>query len=238
MEMALGFDIGNPQFWVAVGQIILIDLLLSGDNAMVIALACRNLPQRQRRMGVLWGVGGAVGLRVLLTIFAVTLLALPYLKLVGGVLLLWIGIKLVAENKSSKTHEIDASTSFSTAIKTIILADLVMSLDNVVAVAAAARGSFFLLLFGLALSIPLMIWSSQLFLRILDRFPLIISLGGGLLGWIALSMATTDPVVTENLKFFDSDGILVGSAPYLGFALVLGWGLLHGSSRDKSVTDS
>ena len=135
------------------------------------------------------GSGGAVGLRVILTIFAVSLLSLPYLKLFGGLLLIWIGIKLVSEIKNQKSHDVDVSTSFGVAIKTIILADLVMSLDNVVAVAAAARDSVFLLLFGLALSIPLMIWSSQIFLRLIDRFPFIVLLGGGLLGWIAVSMA-------------------------------------------------
>ena len=228
MHTTLTLDIYDPQFWVAVGQIIIIDLLLSGDNAMVIAMACRQLPEKQRKLGVLWGVGGAVGLRVILTIFAVSLLSLPYLKLVGGVLLIWIGIKLVSECKNEKSHNVDVSTSFGVAIKTIILADLVMSLDNVVAVAAAARDSVFLLLFGLALSIPLMIWSSQIFLKLIDRFPLIVLLGGGLLGWIAVSMAITDPVLSEfwihsphNRNFYQD------WAPLVGFMVIVIWGLLN-----------
>ena len=190
-------DFNSYEFWVAVGQIIMIELLLSGDNAMVIALACRNLPEEQRKRGILWGVGGAIGLRVVLTIFAVTLLALPYLKFFGALLLFWIAVKLVSEINAEKGHEIESSANFLTAIKTIIMADVVMSLDNVVAVAAAARDSIFLLLFGLALSIPLMIWSSQIFLRLIDKFPIIIIFGGALLGWIAGSMAVSDLVVHQ-----------------------------------------
>jgi YjbE family integral membrane protein len=195
LHTPLSLDLLNPQFWVAVLQIILIDILLSGDNAVVIALACRNLPAEQRRLGVFWGVGGAIALRVVLTFFAVALLSLNFVKLVGASLLMWIGIKLVLPQQQAGGHEIAAAGSLLTAIRTIIVADLVMSLDNVVAVAAAARDSVFLLLFGLALSIPLMVWASQLILRLIDRFPVIILGGGALLGWIALSMAITDPVV-------------------------------------------
>jgi YjbE family integral membrane protein len=195
LHTPLSLDPLNPQFWIAVLQIVLIDILLSGDNAVVIALACRNLPDHQRRMGVFWGVGGAIALRVVLTFFAVALLALSYVKLVGAVLLLWIGIKLVLPQKDGGGHEIVAAGSLVAAIRTIIVADFVMSLDNVVAVAAAARDSVFLLIFGLALSIPLMVWASQLILRLMDRWPVIIMAGGALLGWIALSMAMADPVV-------------------------------------------
>jgi YjbE family integral membrane protein len=198
MHAPLTLDLTNPQFWVAVLQIILIDILLSGDNAVVIALACRNLPDRQRRMGVFWGVGGAIILRVTLTFFAVSLLTLPYVKLVGGALLLWIGIKLILpDDHQEGGHEIAAASNLFGAIRTIIVADFVMSLDNVLAVAAAARDSVFLLIFGLALSIPLMVWASQLILRLMDRYPIIIMLGGALLGWIALSMATSDPLVKD-----------------------------------------
>lgn len=199
MHTPLTLDPLNPQFWVAVLQIVLIDILLSGDNAVVIALACRNLSGRQRRLGIIWGVGGAIGLRVVLTFFAVTLLALSYVKLVGGALLLWIGIRLVLPQHEDGGTQIKAASSLSSAIRTIIVADLVMSLDNVIAVAAAARDSVFLLVFGLALSIPLMVWASQIILRLMDRFPAIILVGGALLGWIALSMAITDPVVRPGL---------------------------------------
>ena len=200
MHTPLTLDPSNPQFWVAVLQIIIIDLLLSGDNAVVIALACRNLPERQRRLGIFWGVGGAIGLRVVLTFFAVTLLTLSYVKLVGGALLMWIGIKLVLPQPEDGGHEIKAAGNLFAAIRTIIVADFVMSLDNVIAVAAAARDSVFLLIFGLALSIPLMVWASQLILRLMDRFPMIIVGGGALLGWIAMSMAITDPVVKPVLE--------------------------------------
>jgi YjbE family integral membrane protein len=190
-------DLSSPQFWIAVLQIILIDILLSGDNAVVIALACRNLPPRQRRLGIFWGVGGAIILRVTLTFFAVSLLAIPYLKIVGAALLLWIGVKLIQPQDNGEGHEIRAAGNLLGAIRTIIIADFVMSLDNVIAVAAAARDSLFLLIFGLALSIPLMVWASQLILRLMDRFPSIIVLGGALLGWVGLSMAVHDPVVTD-----------------------------------------
>ena len=216
-------DFSSPLFWVAVGQIVIIDLLLSGDNAMVIALACRKLPNNQRKLGIFWGVSGAIILRVVLTFFAVTLLSLPYLKIIGGALLIWIGIKLLTEDKGGDSNSVDASASLAVAIKTIILADVVMSLDNVVAVAAAARGSVFLLFFGLALSIPLMIWSSQLFLRLIDRFSFIIFFGGGLLGWIALSMAITDPILS-NIPIDLNKNHLNIVLPGLGAMLVIAAG--------------
>ena len=219
MHTPLSLDPLNPQFWVAVLQIIVIDILLSGDNAVVIALACRNLPEDQRRSGVFWGVGGAIALRVILTFFAVTLLTLDYVKLVGAALLLWIGIKLVLPQKEGAGEEIVAAGNLFAAIRTIIVADLVMSLDNVVAVAAAARDSVFLLVFGLALSIPLMVWASQLILRLMDRFPVIILGGGALLGWIALSMAVADPVVKPALEAY---GLWINwLAPAAGATMVI-----------------
>jgi len=202
-------DISSPQFWIAVAQIVLIDLVLSGDNAVVIALACRSLPERQRRMGIFWGVGGAIALRIALTFFAVSLLSIPYLKIVGAALLLWIGVKLLQPQHDEYGHEIKAAGSLLGAIRTIIIADLVMSLDNVIAVAAAARDSLFLLIFGLALSIPLMVWASRLILRLMDRFPSIILLGGALLGWVGLSMAVHDPVVKD---------WVAAQAPWLNYA--------------------
>ncbi len=222
MYTPLSLDPLNPQFWVAVLQIILIDILLSGDNAVVIALACRNLPDQQRRLGVFWGVGGAIALRVILTFFAVALLTVSYVKIVGAALLMWIGIKLVLPQIDEGGHEIEAAGSLWAAIRTIIVADFVMSLDNVIAVAAAARGSVFLLIFGLALSIPLMVWASQIILRLMDRFPVIILGGGGLLGWIALSMAITDPVAKPLLEPYEH--WLSWLAPVLGAAMVIAIG--------------
>ena len=187
----------NPQFWVAVLQIIAIDLLLSGDNAVVIALACRNLPPEQRRKGVMFGVAGAISLRIILTFFAVGLLTLPYIKIVGAVLLIWIGIKLIApQEEHSETH-IEANTQLWGAIKTIIVADFVMSLDNVIGVAAAAKGDFALLIFGLVISIPMIMWSSQLILKFMDRFPIIIVVGGVLLGFVAGEMLLSDMLVKQ-----------------------------------------
>lgn len=178
----------TSQFWVDVFKIIVIDLLLSGDNAVVIALACRNLPPEQRKKGILFGVGGAIGLRVVLTFFAVSLLSLPYLKLVGALLLIWIGIKLILPEEKHSAGNIQADTRLFGAVKTIIIADFVMSLDNVLGVAAAAKGNVALLVFGLLISIPLIAWSSQLVLKLIDRFSFIIYAGGALLGYVAGEM--------------------------------------------------
>jgi YjbE family integral membrane protein len=176
------------QFWVDVFKIIMINLLLSGDNAVVIALACRNLPLELRKKGILYGVGGAVVLRILLTFFAVSLFELPYLKLVGALLLLWIGIKLIVPEEEHNAVSIETDTRLVGAIKTILIADLVMSLDNVLGVAAAAKGNLPLLVFGLVISIPIIMWSSQLVLKLIDRFPIIIYAGGALLGYVAGEM--------------------------------------------------
>jgi YjbE family integral membrane protein len=189
-------DFASPEFWIAVAQIIAIDVVLSGDNAVVIALACRNLPEAQRRRGILWGVAGAVGLRVVLTAFAAGLLGYPYLKLIGGLLLLWIGVKLL-QPQEGEGHDIQASGDLWGAVKTIIVADFVMSMDNVIAVAAASRDSIVLLLFGLAVSIPLIIWTSQLILRLMERFPIVITLGAGLLGYVAGGMLVSDLAVRD-----------------------------------------
>lgn len=189
-------DVSSPELWVAVVQIIAIDIVLSGDNAVVIALACRNLPHAQRRLGIFWGVVGAVGLRVVLTAFAAGLLGLPYLKLAGGALLLWIGIKLLLPDDGGG-HEITAASHLWGAVKTIVVADFIMSLDNVIAVAAASRDSVMLLLFGLAVSIPLIVASSQLILHLMERFPIVVTLGAGLLGYVAGSMIVTDVLVRD-----------------------------------------
>jgi len=190
-------EFGSPQFWVAVLQIIAIDILLGGDNAVVIALACRNLPDKQRKLGIFWGVFGAIALRVGLTIFAVTLLSIPFLKIIGAILLFWIGLKLVMPQDGGDEHNIDGSVSLMGAIKTIIVADFVMSLDNVIAVAAAAKDSIGLIVFGLLVSIPIIVWCSQIILKLMERFPVIILLGGGLLGYIAGDMFVRDPFLIE-----------------------------------------
>jgi YjbE family integral membrane protein len=190
----------HADFWIAVGQIIMIDILLGGDNAVVIALACRKLPPAQRTKGIMWGTAGAIGLRVILIFFALTLLAIPFLKLVGAALLVWIGVKLLAPEDEDGHGDIQASDKLWAAVKTVIVADLVMSVDNVIAIAGAAEGAggdhkMPLVVFGLLVSIPIIVWGSQLVIKLMDRFPVIIVAGGMLLGWIAGTMAVTDPAV-------------------------------------------
>ena len=183
----------EPEFWIALIQIIGVNIVLSGDNAVVIALAARGLPRAQQKRAVAWGSGAAVVMRIGLTIVAVELLRLPYLKIVGAVLLLWIAVQLLGPEEGDGGHG-TTETSLAAAIKTILLADLVMSLDNVIAVAAAAKGNTVLLVIGLAISIPMVIFASRLLLTLMDRFPVIITLGAALLGWVAGDMAVSDPV--------------------------------------------
>jgi len=208
----------DTQFWVDVFKIIMIDLLLSGDNAVVIALACRNLPPEQRRKGILFGVGGAISLRVVLTFFAVSLLALPYLKLVGAMLLLWIGIKLILPEVEHHAGSVKADARLIGAVKTIIIADFVMSLDNVLGVAGAAKGNVLLLVFGLLVSIPLIAWSSQLILKLIDRFPLIIYAGGALLGYVAGEMLVSEMALRTMVE---SRQMLHSLIPVFGALLVV-----------------
>ena len=187
--------------WSVVLQIIIIDLLLGGDNAVVIALACRNLHPNQRKKGILWGTAGAIILRIILVAFAVTLLQIPFLKLVGGALLLWIGYKLMVQN--NEEHNLDAPDKLLTAIKTIIIADIVMSLDNVLAIAGAAgqvqdqAHQLGYIVFGLLVSVPLIIGGSKIVLYLIDRFPFIVTAGAGLLGWLAGGMMMSDPAVVK-----------------------------------------
>jgi YjbE family integral membrane protein len=185
----------TPEFWLALVQIMLINIVLSGDNAVVIALACRSLPPEQQKRAIMFGSVGAIVLRVVLTFFAVFLLGLPYLKLVGAVLLLWIGVGLLKGDDGEE--ELEGHSNLVAAIKTIIVADLVMSLDNVIGVAAAAKGNVVLLVVGLVVSIPLIIYGSTIILKLMNRFPLIITAGAALLGWVAGEMAVSDPAVTD-----------------------------------------
>jgi len=194
MEPATAIQFGSPQFWVAGLEIIVINILLSGDNAVVIALACRNLSRRMRVLGIFWGVMGAIVLRVVLTFFAVQLLQLPYLQIIGALLLLWIGIKLIAEDDDGEAN-VKASDRLLAAVWTVIVADLVMSLDNVIGVAAAAKGSLVLLVFGLVISIPIVVVGAQLVMKLMERFPWVIIAGGGLLGYLAGEIATHDTAV-------------------------------------------
>ncbi len=192
--------LATPEFWIGLLKIIWVNLLLSGDNAVVIALAARSLPARQQKQAIFWGSGAAVVMRIALTVFAVALLTLPWLKIVGGLLLIWIGVQLLVPDEGDEN--IASSDNLVTAIRTILVADLVMSLDNVIAVAAAADSApgdakLVLLILGLGISIPIVIFGSTLVLHLMERFPVIITFGGALLGWIAGEMMVTDPVIAD-----------------------------------------
>jgi len=191
-------DLSSSLFWIAVLQIIAIDIMLGGDNAVVIALACRKLPPEQRNKGIFWGVIGAIGLRVVMIFFALQLLAVSYLKIVGGLLLFWIGIKLMLPEHEDEHDNIDGGTTLMAAIKTVVVADAVMSLDNVIAVAGASHGSMVLVTFGILVSIPIVVWGSKLVLTLMDRFPIVITLGAALLGWIAGGMLLSDKATPES----------------------------------------
>ena len=208
--------LATPEFWLALAQIILINIVLSGDNAVVIALACRSLPHEQQKKAILFGSVGAIVLRVLLTFFAVYLLTLPYLKLLGAALLLWIGIGLLKGEDDEE--ELEGHSGLMAAIKTIIIADLVMSLDNVIGVAAAAKGNILLLVLGLVISIPLIIFGSTLILKLMNRFPIIITLGAALLGWVAGEMALSDPSIKA---YVENNHLLHTLAPAAGAVVVV-----------------
>jgi len=228
-------ELMTATFWLAVGQIIMIDILLGGDNAVVIALACRNLPPKQRTQGIIYGTIGAIVLRVILIAFALALLTVPYLKLVGAVLLLWIGVKLLMP-EGDDDHNISSSDKLWSAVKTVIVADLVMSVDNVLAIAGAAQGAgeahqLPLVIFGLLVSIPIIVWGSTFVLKLMERFPLVITLGAMLLGWIAGQMAYTDPAIKAYLP---ASAVWSYGAAVAGALLVLAMGKLL-QNRPKPI---
>jgi len=213
--------LSDPQFWTGLGQIILINIVLSGDNAVVIALAARSLPAQQQKQAIFWGSGAAVVMRIIFTVAAVELLRLPFLKIVGGALLLWIAVQLLLPEDEDEAHG-EKSVSIWSAMKTILIADLVMSLDNVIAVAAAAKGSLALLIIGLAISIPLVILGSTLLLKVMERFPIVITIGAALLGWVAGEMFVTDPAVKEWVDV--NSAFLHWAGPGAGAVLVVAAG--------------
>ena len=224
-------------FWVGLWQIILVNIVLSGDNAVVIALAARSLPPHQQNKAVMWGAGAAVAMRIVLTIIAVELLRWPWLKLIGAVLLLWIAVKLLLPEEGG-SEGVDSSDNLWAAIKTILIADLVMSLDNVIAVAAAAKGSITLLVLGLAISIPLVIFGATMLMKLMDRWPIIITIGAALLGWVAGDMAVTDPVVKD---WVDANAAwLHWAAPVAGAVFVVAagkWLAARAEAGHKEVVD-
>ena len=233
----------SPEFWVALGQIIIIDILLGGDNAVVIALACRKLPPAQRTKGIIWGTAGAIILRVVLIAFAMTLLNLPFLKVVGAILVVWIGVKLLAPDEDGH-GSVAESDKLLAAIKTIIVADLVMSVDNVIAIAGAAQNagdhSLLLVVLGLLISIPIIVWGSQLVIKLMERFPAIITAGGMLLGWIAGGMLVSDPALANPDKWqwmfkLEQSDTLKYAASVAGALLVLVVGKAIVAQRGKTA---
>ena len=229
----------TAHFWVAVGQIILIDILLGGDNAVVIALACRQLPESQRLKGILWGTAGAILLRVALIAFAISLLKVPFLKIAGAALLIWIGVKLITPHDEDAHGNIQASDKLWSAVKTVIVADLVMSIDNVIAIAGAAQNAgeqhqMALVILGLVVSIPIIVWGSQIVLKLMDRFPVIILLGGMLLGWIAGGMFQTDPMLKDLIPQEQSWHYALGAAGAL-LVLAIGQALKARRARGKKA---
>jgi YjbE family integral membrane protein len=234
----------SAEFWVGLIKIIGVNIILSGDNAVVIALAARSLPPKQQTQAIIWGSGAAIVMRIILTLFAVALLTLPWLKIIGSLLLFWIGVKLLVPEDDDA--EIEASDQLLSAIKTILIADLVMSLDNVIAVAAAAGGSVLLLILGLAISIPLVIFGATLLLKLMERFPVIITIGGALIGWVAGEMLVTDPALEGwltglGVRFVTGKPMIAGLslellAGGLGVVIVVALGKWLATRSDKAVT--
>ena len=215
---------------ISIIQIIAIDIILGGDNAIVIALACKNLPEKQRKLGIFYGALGAIILRVIMVFFATTLLLIPGLKIVGGLLLIWIAVKLILDNHKSHGIHVNQESNLFAAIKTIVIADFVMSLDNSVAIAAVANGDIALVIFGLLLSVPIIIWGSSLILTLIDKYPSIIYLGAMLIGWIGGDMIQSDAYITTSLNIsFYSDKLV----PTLCMAFVLIYSLLYNSYKKR-----
>jgi len=215
-------DYTTGAFWAALGSIILANIVLSGDNAVVIAMAARSLPEHLQRRAIFWGSAAAIVMRIILTLVAVEMLKWPYLKIVGALLLLYIGISLLSEDSGEEGSHKQVGT-MAAAIRTILVADLVMSLDNVLAVAAAAKGNTPLLVIGLAVSIPLIVFGSTLLLRVMDRFPIIITVGAALLGFLAGEMLFTDPAFVA--RFGAQTDVVVNAAGAVGAVAVVAVGL-------------
>jgi YjbE family integral membrane protein len=217
-------ELTSAAFWAALGSIIWVNILLSGDNAVVIALAARALPPHQQKKAIFFGSAAAIVMRIVLTLIAVEMLKWPWLKVVGGLLLVYIGVSLLLEETDGEEEGGEsANAGLLTAIRTILVADLVMSLDNVLAVAAAAKGDTVLLVLGLGISIPLIIFGSTLLLKVMERFPIIITAGAGLLGWLAGEMILTDPAVVTRFGELPHSTVYIGAG--LGAAIVVAVGL-------------
>ena len=227
--MFFGLDLSSAAVWSAFGAIMLANIVLSGDNAVVIAMAAKSLKPEQQGKAIFWGSGAAIVMRILLTIVAIQLLTLPYLKLVGAGLLVYIGVTLLMHEEEGEGEGKEVGT-LGAAIRTILIADLVMSLDNVLAVAAAAKGNLPLLIMGLVVSIPLIIFGSTLLLKVMERFPIIITIGAGLLGFLAGEMLLTDPAFVG--WFGKSSDPTLYAAGAAGAVLVIALGKLLSRRAD------
>ncbi len=224
----------TADFWIGLFNIILINILLSGDNAVVIALAARTLPPKERKLAILYGSGAAVILRIMLTVVAAKLLELPFLQIIGGLLLLWIGVQLLAEDDDGEEGEAKEHSSLRSAMFTILVADLVMSLDNVIGVAAAAKGSMILLVLGLAISIPLIVFSSNIMMSLMARFPVIITLGAALIGWVSGEAVIHDTAIHD---WVQETPVLNYAVPALcaAFVVIVGKYLQTKSSSEDTL---
>lgn len=234
MDLHLNFNITEmmqPQFWLAAGKIIWINILLSGDNAVVIALACRTLAPRERRWGILLGAGAAVLLRIIFTLVVAQVMAFPYLKIIGGVALLWIAVKLLIPEEQDE-NSIEAGHNIWRAVRIVAVADIIMSLDNVIAIAAAAGGDMVLIIFGLIVSVPMIVAGAALLTAVLTRFPILVWAGAALLGWIAGEIIAEDPATITWLGAATAHKLLYWAAG-CGAALVVGLGYVLG--RRQSV---
>ena len=232
--MLFGLDVTSPLFWSAFGSIVLANIVLSGDNAVVIAMAARTLKPEQRNKAIFWGTAAAIIMRIVLTIVAIQLLTLPYLKIIGAVLLVYIGVDLLKGEDEEDGDGKEVSGMFA-AIRTILIADLVMSLDNVLAVAAAAKGNLPLLVLGLLISIPLIVFGATLLTKVMERFPVIITIGAALLGFLAGEMLVTDPAVTAGLGA--ASHITEWIAGAIGAMLVVGLGTYLAKRQQKHTSD-
>ena len=221
----------SADFWLGLLMIIWINIILSGDNAVVIALAARGLPPEQQKKAIFWGSGAAVVLRIVLTVVAAKLLELPYLQIIGGLLLLWIGAQLLSDDEEDEGDS-QEDGGLMAAVRTILIADVVMSLDNVIAVAAAAKGNDVLLIIGLAISIPLVIFGSALMIKLMERYPVIVLLGAALIGWVGGETIAHDVALRE---FKEANSWLGLACAAAGALIVIGWGKL--SARKARHSD-
>ncbi|HEU5018402.1 MAG TPA: TerC family protein [Pseudolabrys sp.] len=234
---SIAVDFSEPTFWLSVLQIIWVNILLSGDNAVVIALACRGLPPRERLWGMIIGAGFASILLIVFTIAVSKLLTLPYLKLVGSVALLWIAIKLLAPQGHEAEDTPEAAENLWRAVKVVVVADIIMSLDNVVAVAAVAHGAYVLLVIGLAISIPMVIAGSAIILALLERFPILVWGGAAILGWVAGEIFSSDPAVLSAFSAFSPERVaLVAEVVGAVFVVATGyiWRRMHKVSMEEA----